>query len=66
MKKEAAVVILIDDVNTFLEFKQNMYMYFQWRQSRLKTTSAKWDFEAPRLEIWGIRGNSLLCLRLRG
>ena len=24
MKKEAVVVILIDDVNTFLEFKQNM------------------------------------------
>ena len=23
----------------------------QWRQSRLKTTSAKWDFEALRLEI---------------
>ena len=22
----------------------------QWRQSRLKTTSAKWDFEALRLE----------------
>ena len=24
VKKEAVVVILIDDVNTFLEFKQNM------------------------------------------
>ena len=25
--------------------------YKQWRQSRLKITSAKWDFEASRLEI---------------
>ena len=25
--------------------------YHQWRQSRLKITSAKWDFEASRLEI---------------
>ena len=44
-------IFIIEKFLRILENKLQPIIYFQWRQSRLKTTSAKWDFEALRLEI---------------
>ena len=38
----------IDSTVSGLSYKYISIYYIQWRQSRLKTTSAKFDFEATR------------------